>query len=728
MGGPVDPEPDMQSASRRSFLKVVVVSAGAAMLPAGRVLAAMAADAIRISRVRFPQSVASGDPRPDRVLLWTRVAADAEGARPATLRLQVAEDAAFTALRVDREVAMPADSDGCVKVRVQGLDAARDWHYRFLAADGDAFVSSPHGRTRTAPPDDADVPLRFAFLSCQDFGGRWYNSLLPLLDQDLDFVLHLGDFIYETIGDPGFQEAGVGRGIVFEDEAGALAMGEGGQRWFAARSLSNYRQLHRSFRSDEALQALLERAPLVAIWDDHEFSDDCWQDVATYRGDGADERDRERRRNAEQAYLEYLPVDIDPDSGDDDGGILPVEREQLHPNLSLWRELRFGRGLQLLLTDYRSARPDHPVPEDAFPGGIVYDQAALAERLPRLGLDAEAVAPALFPYVDLARAEHAALRQALRAVITGAYVSAGQTQAEAVACAAAATSGTMALPVLERFLAAYNAAAPAERRLEAPAAAGLERGLAWLSLGKIALTGAMGSRYMVVKDSYDLFAALRALDGAASAYGEEQRGWLLQRLREPGPRFRVVASSVSFTSLVLDLRDPAIGAPEALRQRFYLNVDHWDGFPVERARLLGEAFDPAGGVILLSGDIHAGFATQHSEATVEFTTPAVSSEPLQGMIARTVQADDSIRAAGERIVAGLDRLFQTAFPPLRYAQSGRHGASVMTIEGGRARVEFLELPAEACRRRLYDEPATVAALLQRRRFSVDRETMTLRQE
>lgn len=715
----------MQSAGRRNFLKVAAVTATiAATMPAGRVLAAMAAGAIPVSRVRFPQSVASGDPRPDRVLLWTRVQGGPGAAPPSRLRLQVATDPAFTSLRVDRDVAVDAGSDGCVKVRVEGLEAGRDYHYRFLLdADGD-LLSSPHGRTRTAPAPDADVSLRFAFLSCQDYGGRWYNTLLPLLDQKLDFVLHLGDFIYETVGDPAFQDAGGTRRIDFDDIEGALAMGELGARWFAARSLSNYRQLHRGFRGDEALQALLERAPLVAIWDDHEFSDDCWQDVATYRDGGVDERDRERRRNAEQAYFEYMPVDID--TGGDDG--LPVERARLHPNLALWRELRFGRALQLLLTDYRSARPDHPIPEDAFPGAIVYDQAALAERLPRLGLEPASVVSALLPYVDLSQTGHEALRQALRAVITGAYVSEGQSHDDALARADAATKGAMALPVLEHFLAVYNAAATADRRLAPPAAAGLERGLAWIGMGKSALFGAMGSRYMVVKDSYDLYSALRALDGAPSAYGHEQRDWLARSLQAPGARFRVVASSVSFTSLVLDLRDPAAGVPAPMRQRFYLNVDHWDGFPVERDELLARVFDPAGGVILLSGDIHAGFATQHSAATVEFTTPAVSSEPLRGMIARTAAGDEATRAAGERLAAGLDGLFTAAFPPLRYAQSSRHGASVLSIDGDRVEVEFLELPVEACRRRLYDDRVALDGLLQRRRFSLDRATMLLRME
>ncbi|MEZ0471618.1 alkaline phosphatase D family protein [Luteimonas salinilitoris] len=710
----------MHNLNRRRFLKVVAVTAAAAAVaPAGRVLAAMAADAVRISRVHFPQSVASGDPRPDRVLLWTRVAAER---LPRALRVQVADDPAFTALRLDREIVVPDDSDGCIKLRVEGLEAARAYHYRFLIADDESgFVSSPHGRTRTAPAADADVPLRFAFLSCQDYGGRWYNSLLPLLDQELDFVLHLGDFIYETVGDPQFQSRGGERGIAFEDRTGAIELGDAKAGFQAARSLSNYRQLHRTFRGDEALQALLERAPLVAIWDDHEFSDDCWQDVGTYRDGNADERDRERRRNAEQAYFEYMPVDLDFGEAP-----LPVERGRLFPNVQLWRGLRFGRALDLVLTDYRSARPDHPIPEDAFPGAVVYDRAALEARLPKLGMDYATLAPSLLPYVDLAAPEHHKLREAARLAVAQAYRDAGQAPAAAEQRTAAATAGLIALPVLAQFLTAYNAGAPAEAQVAPPPAGDLDRGLPWLALGKTQLFSSLGARYLVVKDSYDLFAALRALDDTPSAYGATQRAWLGERLRGSDARFKVVASSVSFTSLVLDLARPEIAAPEPMRRRFYLNVDHWDGFPVERERLMAELFDPTGGVILLSGDIHAGFATQHSAGTVEFTAPAVSSETLKGILARSSEGDGEQAEAGRRMVAMLEQLFADGFAPLRYVQTERHGVGVLSIDGAQVEATFHELPDDVCRTRLYDTPEALRTRARTQRFTLDRADMQLR--
>ncbi len=713
----------MHSPSRRRLLQAITVSASAAaLMPSRQLLAAMASDAIRISRSAFPQSVASGDPRPDRVLLWTRIGNDVA---PSRLRVQVADDPAFAALRVDREVLVDDDSDGCVKVRVTGLQPGTNYHYRFLLDDGDLFVASPTGRTRTAAAADADVPVRFAFMSCQDFGGRWYNTLLPLLEQDLDFILHLGDFIYETVGAPGFQSASAERSIVFDDRAGAIALGDSDSGYFAACSLSNYRQLHRSFRSDSVLQSLLERVPLVAIWDDHEFSDDCWQDHGTYADGARSERDGERRRNAEQAYFEYLPVDVD--SGGQDG--LPVVRDHLFPQARIWRELRFGRHLHLLLTDYRSARPDHLIPEDAFPGAVIFDRTALQERLPKLGLDYSAIAPSLVPYIDLNAPAYAPLRAPLRAALNQAYRAAGQSADNAAQRTATAAKGQIALPVLAQFLAAYNAQAPASERVDIPPAdADYERGLPWFALGKTRLFDAIGSRYFVVKDSFDLFAALRGLDGIDSAYGAGQAAWLRETLDGSDAGWKVIASSVSFTSLVLDLARPELEAPAPMRRQFYLNVDQWDGFPQERRQLLDNVFDRAGGVIVLSGDIHAGFATQHSAHTIEFTTPAVSSETLKGILARSVAAnpDPQSRRTGEHMVAQLDTLLAHGFGALRYAKTDHHGVGVLALDGEHADARFLELPGDACRTRHYDAPRQIRALSEVRRFSVSRTDMQIK--
>src|SRR5262249_49569994 len=159
---------------------------------------------------------------------------------------------------------------------------------------------SQTGRTKTAAAAGDDVPVRFAVASCQDFSGRYYNAwhYLTLLDEDLDFVVFLGDYVYETTGDPTFQSMAAGRAVTFSAAASALTLGNPASPYLAARSVSNYRDLYKTFRSDTFLQKAHERYPFVFVWDDHEYSDDCWGATSTYDDGKTDEKNVERRRNA----------------------------------------------------------------------------------------------------------------------------------------------------------------------------------------------------------------------------------------------------------------------------------------------------------------------------------------------------------------------------------------------------------------------------------------------
>lgn len=708
----------MTPTSRRHFLKLVITSA--ASLPfATRWFSGNAAERISaISRELFPQSVASGDPRPDRVLLWTRAPSADTSVR---VRLQVADDPEFNHLRVERELAALAEHDHCLRVRVEGLQPGRGYHYRFLRQQGDEWVSSPPGITRTAPAADAPTPaLRFAFMSCQDYGGRWYNTLVPLLDQELDFVLHLGDFIYESVGDVSFQSVGGERSITFTDADGALRIGKRGNAYLAAASLDNYRQLHREYRTDPVLQALLERAPLVAIWDDHEFSDDCWQDHATYLNGRALENDRARRRHAERAYFDYMPVDVDVGMVAEDG-VVAVDEARLHPHTRLWRRLDFGRDLQLMLLDYRSHRPDHPIPEDAFPGALACDQATLQRLLPALGLDWAALAPTMMPYLDLSEDRWKSLRKPLQRALVRGYLDEGLNKRDAVKRASDLSHLPLAVYVVRDVLRRYNEAVPGFMQVELPPSQDAEypRGLPWLALGKSALFSHLGSRYMVVKESYDLLLALRQADARlAPALGEQQHAWLSQQMTQSQARWKFVASSVAMTPMVLDLADPALQAPELLRRRFYLNVDQWDGFSVQRDAWV-QAMEAAGGAVVLSGDIHASFATQHAPRTLEFTAPAVSSQTLSAMMVSATKEDPANAEAAGRLVAGLDQLLAKGDSRIRHVQTTRHGVGVVTLDqAGDLQVEFLLQPAEACKQRLYDQAALLAEQGERVRFSV----------
>lgn len=680
----------MPAITRRSALRLLCLTAAACALPAS---ARRLPTAVPVVPAAFPQGLASGDPRPDGMVLWTRLA-PAHWDRGVVV--QVAEDPGFEALRLERELRVGAATDGCLKLRVDGLEPGRDWHYRFVVLDAKGRPqASPPGRSRTAPAPGADRDLRFAVMSCQDYTGRWYNSLLPLLEEPLDAVIHLGDFIYETTGDPGFQEA-EGRRVAFDDAEGALPLGGG--RFFAAGSLDNYRQLHREYRSDPALQALLARAPLIAIWDDHEFSDDAWQDVATFHDGRRDEQDRERRRVAEQAWFEYMPVDA---GGGFEGAAVPGAA--LHPDARIWREFRFGRRAALSLTDYRSHRPDHLVPEDAFPGSLAYDEPALRALLPQVGETFEDWQPRLRPYIDPQAPELRRYRRPLARALRRAYAAEGLPREAVRQRVAALLAAPMDLGVANTVLARHDAAAPFF--LDAgpiPETPDLPRGLSWAGVGKSGLFDAIGSRYFVLAEGYGLLARLRGRE-LGSALGPEQADWLRGAARRHADAdWRFIASSVSFTPMRLDLRQPELQAPPAWAHEVLLNVDQWDGLPVERDAWL-EHFD-ARGAVLLSGDIHAAFAGQHRPRVAEFTVPAVSSTPLSTLLERNAGNDPETRAAGRRLAERLAELIRLGHPGLRHAQTRRNG--VLVLEVGREAVlaRFLELDAALVRENLYAAP------------------------
>lgn len=701
---------------RRRLLQTLVV-VGAALPFASRIASATPGE-VPVDPALFPQGLASGDPRPDRVLLWTR--APATGGDVA-LRLQVALDPGFVQLVIERDLHARASADHCLRVRIEGLRAGTAYHYRFLRQTPAGWRSSRYGRTRTAPAADSTAPVRFGVACCQDYNGRWYNSLHALLADPPDFLLHLGDAIYEAAGDPARDGE---RCIVFDDAAGALAQGAHGRP--SARSLDNYRQLHRTYRSDGLWQQVLAAMPLVATWDDHEYSNDCWQDVATYGNGLRDERDALRRRNAEQAYFEYMPVDIEVGDVDADG-VQSVDAALLFPRTQLWRELRFGRDTHLFLTDYRSARPDHPIPEDAFPGALAFDEPALREWLPKAGLEFDSVSKRLLPYVEPSHPQWPKWRKPLQRALNRGYRDAGLDKRAAAKRVQAILAQPIALMVLHSVLERYNAAVPGFMRAPLPDAdaSGLPLGLPWVAMGKTALFEELGSRYFVVKDSYDLLAAVRTAQGEAPALGDTQAAWLRDRLAASDARWKVVASSVSMVPMVVDLARPDLDAPALYRRRFYLNVDQWDGFPQQRRALLRQ-FDAAGGVVLLSGDIHAGFAAQHTPRTLEFTLPAVSSTTLHEMSSKSAAADADNAAAGMRMVAALESLLMEGDPGLRYVQTQRHGVGIAHVDGEAFAMEVSEVPAALCERDRYQDAGDVVAASASVRFVVDAKTRTLR--
>ncbi len=322
---------------------------------------------------KFPQSIASGDPKSDGALLWARVVPNAAddiktSATDANfklkLRISSADNSAAlggnTALSgtMDAEVDVPvyAFYDNTLRHKVSGLKAATTYYYQFVAGDSRSNV----GRFKTAPAADADIDaLKFAFMTCQDWSVNHWAGMNSLLAENPDFIVHLGDYIYEAVG-ASYQAGAVEPGhtpLVLPDGAPL----EGGGKY--ASTLADYRYLYKRYRSDARLQALHERFAFVAIWDDHEFSDDCWQDRSTYdngtfnAATGAADNTAQptRRRSASQAWFEFMPAEIS----------FSLEAGLGVSNIRIYRDLKFGKLMHLVMTDERLYRADHIIPEAA---------------------------------------------------------------------------------------------------------------------------------------------------------------------------------------------------------------------------------------------------------------------------------------------------------------------------------------------------------------------------
>jgi len=344
----------------------------------------------------FPQGVASGDPDAESVILWTRVIAVSEATDPIGLVVEVATDADFTSVVVSQEVTAATDSDFTVRVVVDGLAANTIYFYRFTAG-----VDTISGRTRTAPAADADVPVRLAWVSCQDYQAGAYAAYRQMIaddeaaaaDAQLHFVLFLGDFIYETRGDAfqGAVDENFGPTDALNDDGSPRRVaafpsggGAAGSSQFA-RTVDDYRHLYKTFLSDPDLQEARARWPFISIWDDHEFSNDYWQSQANYTdANSTDEPSQSRKVASNQAWAEFIPARLAaafaPTTVSDAPFTAPnADNFVDEPNnaaavasLTIYRTLRWGRHVDLVLTDQRSYRSDHAVPEEFSAGNFVY--------------------------------------------------------------------------------------------------------------------------------------------------------------------------------------------------------------------------------------------------------------------------------------------------------------------------------------------------------------------
>jgi alkaline phosphatase D len=236
----------------------------------------------------FTLGVASGDPWPDGAVLWTRLAPDpmAPGGgmpeTPVEVRWEVAADEAFSRIAASGTAAARPEWAHSIHVELEGLEPDRVYWYRFIA-DGEA---SPVGRTRTMPlRDAAPDEIRFAFASCQHYEQGYFTALRHLSDEDVRFVVHLGDYIYE--------------GSPVDDRPRRHATGE-------IVALDDYRRRYAQYRLDSDLQAAHAAAPWIVTWDDHEVDNNYAG--ALDQDDSPAAQFLLRRAAAYQAHWEHMPL------------------------------------------------------------------------------------------------------------------------------------------------------------------------------------------------------------------------------------------------------------------------------------------------------------------------------------------------------------------------------------------------------------------------------------
>ncbi len=676
----------------------------------------------------FPQSVASGDPRPDSVVLWTRVTDPDASGQDVPVRLIVTQDQFFAHIVMNQVFVAKAAYDNCLKVKLAGLAPRTTYYYFFAFYKGGVIYLSRLGRTRTAPAPDDTAPVRFAYFSCQDYEGRFYNTYARILldhADDLDFVAFIGDYIYETAGDPASQTPIPGRAIDFTDKAGAIALGAPDDVYYAASSLANYRQLYQTYRSDPMLQRLHESFPMVATWDDHEFSNDCHGATATYFDKRTDEYDPTRRRHAEQAFFEYMPIT----AGLGSDGTLAIDDSILYPNAAIYQTFSFGANLDLVLTDYRSYRADVLVPENAFPGAVALDKATVQAVLGAPGY--AAIASSLDPYVAID--SQPGVQAGAVAILTQLYQWSNPFLDAAGAAAAAqqAASGNVSATYLNELFVGAGQPAP----FGAADLAAMDRGLSYLLLGKLNLYDSQGSRYVVAKDSFDLLSNYlwAVTQGAAEdVYGATQEAWIKDTLSHSTAAWKVYASSVSMTPLVLDFENPQIAAslppsfPDAYKTRLLVDTEGWDGFPQRRAELVS-FLQSVPGTVIISGDIHASFVSDHGNGLFEFTGAAVSSQTLVQEVGGIVHAspvlsqvagiDQLVGAIGEILqLSSLDPNVSSAAIADDWPDS--HGCVVVTAAPGNLTATYYHIDSSQIGTNYYNDPASLNSLFTTTSFTV----------
>jgi len=287
----------------------------------------------------FPDGVISGDPTQHGITLWTRVAGVGGAGR---VELEVARDSHFKHVVARTDIATSAKLNHTAKARIAGLTPHHRYFYRFSTKT----KHSPVGRFQTSLPPNSHETVRFAYFSCADFTHGYYNAYDLMATEDVDFVVCLGDYIY----DESYHSKADGTGVRDDNIGPPPEANTTTSFHHQAITLDQYRRKYELYRTDKGLRKLHQMFPMVTSWDDHEVQDN----YAGRPSDGGLPPQNQysvRRRNAGyRAFFESMPL-----------------YERAGPGQRIYRTLPFGRNVELIMLDERQYRDNQPCDDAVVP-------------------------------------------------------------------------------------------------------------------------------------------------------------------------------------------------------------------------------------------------------------------------------------------------------------------------------------------------------------------------
>lgn len=332
--------------SRRALIKKSLAGFGAVSLPISMTACHGDDQSSNSNEIEFLHGVASGDPLQDRVILWTRITPNNLTASY-ELQWEISLDEKFSNIVQVGKIKTSAAKDFTLKVDALNLNENTQYYYRFKYGE----KSSPIGRTKTLAKQTNAV--KFAVCSCSNYPAGYFYVYREIAKQDIDVVLHLGDYIYEYGQDGYATENAEELGRTFEvDNQNEIYR------------IEDYRKRYAKYRTDPDLQSVHQRHPFILIWDDHELTNDAWRNGAENHQPELEGDFVARRTAALTAYFEWMPIREKSENG----------------ILNIYRQFNFGDLVQLNMLDTRMLARDEQLSFASFIEGesLNVDQFKLA--------------------------------------------------------------------------------------------------------------------------------------------------------------------------------------------------------------------------------------------------------------------------------------------------------------------------------------------------------------